>query len=88
MKPSALNIAQGSVVVYASTPDLDSLQNHRVITRDGLCATPSLIAETQRIDASSANFCIPDRADAMLQQALTGAAQTAARLNIHPLAST
>ena len=88
MKPSALNIAQDSIVVYASTPDLDSLQDHRVMSRDGLCATPSLIAETQRIDALSANFCIPDRADVMLQQALTGAAQTEASLNIHPLALT
>ena len=88
MKPSALNIAQDSIVVYASTPDLDSLQDHRVMSRDGLCATPNLIAETQRIDASSAKCCISDRADVMRQQALTGAAQTTARLNIHHLALT
>ena len=88
MKPSALNIAQDSIVVYASTPDLDSLQDHRVMSRDGLCATLSFNAETQCIDASSAKCCIPDRADVMRQQALTGAAQTEARLNIHPLALT
>ena len=88
MNPSALNIAQDSVVVYASTPNLDSLQDHRVMSGDGLCATLSFIAETQRIDASSAKCCIPDRADVMLQQALTGAAQTEGRFNIHPLALT